>query len=146
MLLNIFKCLKYKVIIVYSNPPILPLVTLLARKLFKCKIIFVTYDLYPEIAVKMNAISHKSFITKVMTGINKSLFPKVSHVVALSEDMKNYILDNRKIDLEKVSVIHNWATEEACPSVIRSDFFKDLRKKYKLIVSYLGNMGIAQDM
>ncbi len=146
MLMNILKCKKYKVIIVYSNPPILPLVTLLARKLFKCKIIFVTYDLYPEIAVNMNAVSDKSFISRVMSKINKNLFREVSRVVSLSEDMKNYILNNRGVDAKKVSVIHNWATEELHFSEVQSIDFKNLRKKYKLIVSYFGNMGTAQDI
>lgn len=146
MLLHLLKCKQYKTIIVYSNPPILPLVALLAKKIFKCKIIFVAYDLYPEIAVNVNAIRHKSFITKIMKKINRLLFPKVSHVVALSEDMKEYILANREIDVQKVSVIYNWATEKLSSSGVQSEVFKELRKKYKLIVSYFGNMGTVQDM
>ena len=59
----------------------------------------------------------------------------MSHVVSLSEDMKNYILNNRDIDAKKVSVIHNWATEELHFSEVQSIDFKNLRKKYKLIVS-----------
>lgn len=146
MLMNIIKCRQYRVIVVYSNPPILPLVTLLAKKMFKCKIIFVTYDLYPEIAINMNVIGISSFISKVMTQINSRIFPNASHVVALSHDMKKYILNNRNIDSNKVSVIHNWATEELHSSDIQLASFKKIRGEYKLIISYFGNMGIAQDM
>ena len=35
---------KCRCVIVYSNPPILPLVAVLAKKLFKTKLVFVAYD------------------------------------------------------------------------------------------------------
>nr|WP_256924510.1 glycosyltransferase family 4 protein [Enterococcus sp. 10A9_DIV0425] len=94
----------------------------------------------------MKAIGNESFIAKVMKKINKTLFREVSHVVALSEDMKKYILNNRSIPPEKVSVIHNWATEELGCSEIQSTIFKNIRTKYGLVVSYFGNMGTAQDI
>nr|WP_216661510.1 glycosyltransferase family 4 protein [Enterococcus gallinarum] len=146
MILNIMKCRNYKVIIVYSNPPILPLVTIIAKKLFQCKIIFVAYDLYPEIAERTNAISENSLISKVMRKINSKLFPNVSQVVALSNDMKNFIVSEREIQSDRVTVIQNWATENFEIASIKSREFSELREKYQIIISYFGNMGTAQDM
>lgn len=146
MILNIMKCRNYKVIIVYSNPPILPLITIIAKKLFQCKIIFVAYDLYPEIAERTNAISENSLISKVMRKINSKLFPNVSQVVALSNDMKNFIVSEREIQSDRVTVIQNWATENFEIASIKSREFSELREKYQIIISYFGNMGTAQDM
>ncbi|MCC2751707.1 glycosyltransferase family 4 protein [Enterococcus gallinarum] len=146
MILNIMKCRNYKVIIVYSNPPILPLVTIIAKKLFQCKIIFVAYDLYPEIAERTNAISENSLISKVMRKINSKLFPNASQVVALSNDMKNFIVSEREIQSDRVTVIQNWATENFEIASIKSREFSELREKYQIIISYFGNMGTAQDM
>ncbi|MCC4044180.1 glycosyltransferase family 4 protein [Enterococcus gallinarum] len=146
MILNIMKCRNYKVIIVYSNPPILPLVAIIAKKLFKCKIIFVAYDLYPEIAERTNAIQENSFISKVMRKINTKLFSNASQVVALSNDMKNFIVSEREIQSDRVTVIPNWATENFQIASIKSREFSKLREKYQIIVSYFGNMGTAQDI
>ncbi|MBR6744136.1 MAG: glycosyltransferase WbuB, partial [Clostridia bacterium] len=52
MATRLFSMKNYKTLIVYSNPPILPSVAALASKLFGCKLVFVAYDLYPEIALK----------------------------------------------------------------------------------------------
>ncbi|MGN3392900.1 glycosyltransferase family 4 protein [Enterococcus gallinarum] len=146
MILNIMKCRKYKVIIVYSNPPVLPLVAIIAKKLFQCKIIFVAYDLYPEIAERTNAISENSLISKVMRKINSKLFPNASQVVALSNDMKKFIVSEREIQSDRVTVIQNWATENFEIASIKSREFSELREKYQIIISYFGNMGTAQDM
>ena len=44
VLLHICEIKDYKSIIVYSNPPILPIAAILANRLFKTKIVFVSYD------------------------------------------------------------------------------------------------------
>lgn len=141
---------KYKTIIVYSNPPILPMIASLAYKVFGVKIIFVSYDIYPEIAIKTNTINEKSIISKTMNFINKSLYKNANKVVALSYDMKEIILKNRsQINENQIEVIPNWfenktrlSTEESYENIL----FKDVKAKEKLVVSYFGNMGIAQDL
>ena len=42
MLFNLFECRKYKYIFVYSNPPVLPLLAALAKKLYRNRIVFVS--------------------------------------------------------------------------------------------------------
>jgi len=46
VMLHFFELQKYKAIIVYSNPPILPFIAALANKFFGTKVIFVSYDIY----------------------------------------------------------------------------------------------------
>ncbi|OTN75856.1 hypothetical protein A5886_000932 [Enterococcus sp. 8G7_MSG3316] len=146
MMMNLYKCRSYKVIVVYSNPPILPIVSIVAKIIFDCKIVFIAYDLYPEIAEKTKTISKNSSISKIMQIINKQLFRRVDKVVALSNEMKKFIVSERQISENKVEVIANWATEDEhiCSSL--SHEFNQIRKEYDLIVSYFGNMGTAQDI
>src|SRR5699024_4173252 len=103
---------KYKSIIVYSNPPILPLIAILSNKLFGTEIIFVCYDVYPEIAEKTKILSPNGLISKFMNQINNQLFKRATAVIALSEDMKLFLTKNRNIRPDKIVVIPNWATEE----------------------------------
>jgi len=137
---------KYKSIIVYSNPPVLPVIAILSNILFGTRIIFVAYDVYPEIAYASNSIKPGDRIDRVMQWINHKLYKRVFRVVALTDEMKLFIAKNRpEISLDKIVTIANWAHEnvrEASPDAYkRFGYSQD-----QFIVSYFGNMGICQDM
>lgn len=148
--LRLNKIKNYKSIIVYSNPPILPLIASLANKLYGTKIIFVSYDVYPEIAIRTKSIKEKSLISFLMNFINGKLYKRITKVVALSHDMKDFLLKNRKHLLsEQVDVIPNWYENKPLEDVEHSycnKLFAPIKAKNKLIVSYFGNMGVAQDL
>ena len=147
ILLNLLKFRKYKIMYVYSNPPILPIVAILTNILFKTKIVFVAYDLYPEIGQRTGVIGNTGIIVWTMQFINRLLFSKATRVIALSQDMKEFIIKNRNISSDSVVVIPNWATENYNykKTKINSDF-QEIRQNYSVIVSYFGNMGTAQDL
>lgn len=141
---------NYKSIIVYSNPPVLPLIAVWANKLFGTKVIFVSYDVYPEMAHITNSISESSIISKIMGNINKTIFKHVNKVIALSSEMKVYLLEHR-LDLkdQHVEVIPNWYEDKGSIDISKSyqnKLFKDIKPMENLVVSYFGNMGICQDI
>lgn len=144
-LLNVWRMKDYKYVIVYSNPPVLPIVALLGDKLFHTKIIFVAYDLYPEIAIKTGVLDSGSIISKVMRWINKELYSKAYKVVALSSEMKEFMRKNRKIDPDKIVIIPNWDTTVRSKNDGHKNRFEE-EYKGKIVISYLGNMGTCQDM
>lgn len=146
MFFQIFKLKKYKVIVVYSNPPILPIIAVLGKKIFGCKVIFVSYDIYPEIAINLGVISKDSIMSRTMSKVNTFVFKNVDQVVALSKDMKSYLLSQRPIEEDKIQVIYNWATEKNSNEDLEIEEFKKFNSNNKLIISYFGNMGKAQDI
>ena len=141
---------KYEVIMVYSTPPVLPIVAAWASKIFRKKLIFVSYDVYPEIALKTNSIRKNGSVHKVMNYINKTLFKEVNKVVAISKDMKEMLLKNRTSLQEKqVEVIPNWYEDRKSSekdSAFSNRLFKEMEPKENLVISYLGNMGTAQEL
>lgn len=148
--LNLRELKKYKAVIVYSSPPVLPLIASIANAIYKTKLVFVSYDVYPEIALVTNAISENGVICKLMNFINKNLFKNVNKVVALSNEMKAHLLKNRKGLLEhQIEVIPNWFDDNGKLEIkngIQNENFKLLSKDKKLIVSYFGNMGTCQEL
>lgn len=56
MLLRWPRMMNYKCIIVYSNPPLLPIIPAILSAIFRKKFIFVSYDIYPDLAVLMDTI------------------------------------------------------------------------------------------
>lgn len=141
---------NYKSIIVYSNPPILPFIAALANKFFNTKVVFVSYDVYPELAQITNNISQNSIISKMMSIINKVVFKRVNKVVALSSEMKAFLLNHRStLTEQKVEVIPNWYEDKGSSKTLDSidnKIFSSTKKDGTLVVSYFGNMGICQDL
>lgn len=146
VLLHIRELKKYKIVIVYSNPPILPMATILAKAIYHTKIVFVSFDVYPEIAYASGNLAANGMIAKIMRYLNRKLFAKVSTVVALTDEMKDFLLTNRStLSKDRVTVIPNWAHEARCLKD-QATYSKFGYSKDDFIVSYFGNMGICQDM
>lgn len=150
ILLRFFSLKNYKSIIVYSNPPVLPLIAAWANKFFNTKMIFVCYDVYPEMAYITNSISENGLICRMMKFINKRIYKYVNKVIALSNEMKKYLLQHRKqLEELQVEVIPNWYENNPLTNLSQSysnNKFTKLNPREKLIVSYFGNMGICQDL
>ena len=145
VLLNFTYLRNFRAIIVYSNPPVLPWVAQLAKQIFGCKLIFVAYDLYPEIALKSGAINEGGIICEVMRYINKRVYSTADMVVALSNEMQDFIRENRTIDPNKIVVIPNWYEDNY--DVMKGQG-QGIFDEYvgKIVLSYLGNMGTCQDV
>ena len=145
VLLHIFEIKDYQAVIVYSNPPVLPIAAILANRLFKTKIIFVSYDVYPEVAYASGSLREGSTVSSVMQRINRSLFQRAESVVALTDEMREYLLDHRpELSADRIVTISNWAHEATAgsKSVARAELgYTD----EDFIVAYFGNIGICQD-
>lgn len=138
---------RYEVIFVYSNPPLLPFAALMAKKLFGCQIIFISYDVYPEIGLRTGKIGERSLICRFMRAMNWHIKTNADLIVALSSDMKDFYLRERNMAPEKLKVIPNWydGNRKSDLSEDRNPLFSDLPDK-AFVVSYLGNLGICQEL
>ena len=146
VLLHLLKTAKYRAVVVYSNPPILPWIASWAKVLFGTKLIFVSYDLYPEVATVTNTLREGNIICRLMNHINKCVFRRADSVVALSNEMREYILRHRDVAADKVTVIPNWYKDSGEISRDLTDNrFREMTAG-RFVVSYFGNMGTMQDM
>ncbi len=143
---NLPKLRGYRAVLVYSNPPVLPWIAAMAKKLYGCKLVFVCYDLYPELALRTGALKESSLISKVMSHINKAVYTRADRVVALSTEMKAFISANRPIEAGKIAVIPNWYRDPGERTRDLTDNRFASRLAGKFVVSYFGNMGTIQDM
>ena len=146
VLLNLIKLANYKAVVVYSNPPILPWIASWAKALFGTKLVFVAYDLYPEVATVTNTLREGNLICRLMNHINRCVYRRADHVVALSSEMKDYIAAHRPISADKVTVIPNWYADggEQVRNRAENPFVRTVCDRF--VVSYFGNMGTMQDM
>ncbi len=145
VLANVSELKKYRAVIVYSNPPILPMAAVLANVLYGTKIVFISYDVYPEIAYASGALNEHSPAAALMRRINRSLFKRCAATVALTDEMRSFLIRNRcGLDADKVFTLPNWAheTERGDKGEARREFGFSERD---FVVSYFGNIGVCQD-
>lgn len=137
---------NYKAVIVYSNPPVLPIVPIRAKKKYGTKFVFVAYDVYPEVAYASQSLTPGGMISKVMGWINRRLYSSVDCVVALTDEMKEFLLEKRpELTPDRVVTVANWAHEkESNPDHEAYERFG--YKDGQFVVSYFGNMGTCQDV
>lgn len=146
VLLHLPEIARYRAVVVYSNPPILPWIASWAKVLFGTKLVFVAYDLYPEVATVTHTLREGSIICRLMNHINKCVFRRADRVVALSTEQRECILRTRPASEDQVTVIPNWYRDQGEQPRSREDnSFRELTKG-RFVVSYFGNMGTMQDM
>ena len=146
VLLHLLEMAKYRAVVVYSNPPILPWIASWAKALFGTKLVFVSYDLYPEVATVTNTLREGSLICRLMEHINRCVYGRGDKIVSLSSEQREYILSYRSVAKEKVTVIPNWHPDDVVTVCQRKEnLFRDMAKD-RFVVSYFGNMGTMQDM
>lgn len=144
VLLHLGELGRHRCAVVYSNPPVLPWVASWAKKLFGTKLVFVAYDLYPEVATVTGTLGQNHPICHLMNHINGQVFRQADRVVALSREMADHILAHRNTTEERLRVIPNWYSETCAPESQENPF--RLAAKGRFTVSYFGNMGTMQDM
>ena len=146
VLLHLFEIARYRAVVVYSNPPVLPWIASWAKVLFGTKLIFVSYDLYPEVATVTNTLREGNIICRLMNHINKCVYRRADRIVALSTEMKEFILQHRPVTADRVAVIPNWYRDKGeTQTCSRDNPFRNAAAG-RFVVSYFGNMGTMQDM
>ncbi|WOV86474.1 glycosyltransferase family 4 protein [Sporosarcina oncorhynchi] len=149
VLLKVFFLRRFKTIIVYSNPPILPIIPYYMKKMFGTKFIFVVFDIYPDSALKSNSIKVNGLIHKIMNFINHRTYKKADKIILLGNEMKEYVIQEELAVTEKnLAVIPNWYSNEEyiATDEIANYEYLHLREQFSFIILYSGNMGTFQDM
>lgn len=146
--INMPRMVKYDHILVYSNPPILPLIPDILHRLLNKKFSFVVYDIAPDNAIKTGVTRRGSMIDRFMTYINNHVYKDASHVIVLGNEMKNYLIKNKiSQNPDNIHVIPNWYdTSFLLDDTVHNEEFKAFRQEYDKILLYSGNMGQLQDM
>lgn len=65
---------NYDKILFVSNPPLVPFIGYLIKKLRGKNYIYLVHDIYPDVAEKLGVIKKGSIISKVMNYMNKKIY------------------------------------------------------------------------
>ena len=127
---------EYKEILIFSYPPTMNLVCIFTSKILKINTIYSLWELYPEIAEKLNEQPNRilKFLFKILD--NYSL-KNVNKVVVNSEELKKYLIDKRSINENKIYTINHFSPFP------KSNFEPNLELEK---IFYAGNTGRPQNI
>ena len=137
------------VVLVVTNPPLLPFVTVAACKIRRAGCVLIVHDVYPEVLVAAGIARRNALTVRLLRSATRWLYRRVDRVVVLGRDMETLIA--RKLgtgDMSKVAVIPNWgdvdvvspAPKESSPTARKLDLLG------QFVVQYAGNMGRTHGM
>lgn len=138
-------------IFIVSNPPFLPLVGYLMKKLRGQSYVVLIYDIYPDLAIYLGKMSRRGPLSRMWRWFNKGAWQNSEAVFTIGDDMAIKLEDMFKANrtrLGHIAVIPNW---------VNHNFIKPLSKKKnwfaqkygqvdKFTVLYSGNLGATHDL
>lgn len=131
---------NYDKILFVSNPPLVPFIGYLIKKLRGKNYIYLVHDIYPDVAEKLGVIKKGSLISKVMNYMNKKIYTNAERIIALGKDMKRVIAD-KGVDEEKIEIVTNWADSRVnYEKEVDKNFYKKYRLENKFNILYTGNI------
>ena len=135
---------EYDAVLLQSNPNSVFNAVLLGS--LKRPIVLNLYDVFPGHAMSIGVIKNK-LVYNVLRIIQKVLYKKCRYIVAMSEDMRQQLLEEKVPD-EKVKVIRNWFDDDIFDPIPREE--NVFLKKYdldpdKFYVQFAGLLGYVFD-
>ena len=127
---------QYDNILIFSYPPTMNLVCIFTSKILKINTIYSLWELYPEIAEKLNEQPNK-ILKLIFKFIDNYALKNVNQVVVNSDDLKNYLINNRKIKSNKIKVVNHFSP------FIKSDYQPNFELNN---IFYAGNTGRPQNL
>jgi len=138
------------ILLIVTNPPILPFVGLFFNVVRGQRFIPIIYDIYPDIAVALGVVEENGFFVKLWKRLNNVLYRRASRIVVISNQMKQTIIDYTKANSfeSKIEVIYNWENPEFIKPLKKEDNTFAMKNGYNevLTVLYSGNFGLYNDL
>jgi glycosyltransferase involved in cell wall biosynthesis len=131
-------------LIAVTNPPLLPWVCLAARLLRGHRYVVLVHDVYPDVAVRLGALSDSGLLAKTWRLLNRTAYRFSEQVVVLGRDMKQAIIrSTRTADQHKIRIIPNFADGTLIKPKMKSMHGLDLPTNIEeaFVVQYSGNIG-----
>lgn len=111
---------------------------------YRIPFIFEVGDLWPEAPVQMGVVKNY-FLKEVLYTLEKSIYKRAKAIVALSDDIRKYIL--AILPEKTVHVIPNMAdTEFYKPGEKDAMLEKKFNTEHKFVISYIGTLGVANGL
>ncbi len=126
-------------LLIVSNPPLAPLLTLLLPNRYSLLI----FDIFPDALTEYGFASNKSFIVKLWKNANKKVYCKAHKVYTLTNGMRRVLEQYQS--KEKIDIVPLWTNNSFLKPIKKEEnkFASKYKLKDKFVVLYSGNFGYS---
>lgn len=140
---------KYDVAFIDSTPPIQGLKLPIVRLFRKCPVVYNAQDLFPDTLSGTGLAKKGGLLWKIGSWVARVTFNNTDKIIAISEDIKRTLVEEKGIPADKVVVVYNWVDSDAVVPIAKEenplfDEFGLSRDKFHVV--YAGNLGNAQNI
>ena len=128
----------FDIVFIFSYPPTMNIVVLFCSIFLKKKVIYSLWELYPEVALNLAEVARGAISGPFKIVDNYAL--RRAKVVVNSNELKSYLIDERKILSKNINVIYHFSPDTN--STLDRDGITSLNKT----IAYAGNFGKPQDL
>ncbi len=136
-------------VFVTTNPPLVPWVAPLAKRLFGIRYALLVYDVYPDVLSRMGMIRPNGLTERLLRRLNAHSMRRADCVITIGEFMKYTLLAHLPPQQTlPVEVIPNWADTNTIQPIPRAvnPFAREHGLVDKFVVMYSGNFGATHDV
>lgn len=138
-------------LLLFSNPPLLPWLGYLMRRLRGQRYAVMVHDVYPDCLVRLGILSERHLVTRIWYRLNRSVYETADVVMTLSEGMAANLerqFDPARTNAGCIEVIPPWGDTEVIRPLPKEEnpFAIQHGQVGKLTVLYSGNLGLSHDL
>jgi glycosyltransferase involved in cell wall biosynthesis len=139
---------KGDLVLVGTNPPLLPFIAMFACFLRGAKYIVRVDDVYPEMLVVAGLMDKNSAVFRMMNWFTTRLYHRAERIIVMGRDMSLRVSGKMSRHLDRVLVITNWADTDLILPAPRekNQLLNELGLMEKFVVLWAGNMGHPHDV
>jgi glycosyltransferase involved in cell wall biosynthesis len=130
------------VVVVTTNPPTLPFVTLLACWIRRATCVLLVHDVYPDVLVASGWTNRRSLVVRVTAILQRALYASMARIIVIGRDM-GALVGRQVTRKDRIVRIPNWADiDEVRPSALSGNsLLARLGLADKFVAQYSGNIG-----
>jgi glycosyltransferase involved in cell wall biosynthesis len=138
-------------LIVSTNPPILPGGVWLLSRILRLRYLVVVYDLYPDVLVASGQLARFGFVARGWRLLNRRTWDRSEGVITIGQRMARTLAAAcrpERTRLGRVRVLPLWVDTEAIRPLERATnpLAQQLGLRGQHVVLCAGNLGVSQDM
>lgn len=140
---------KYDVAFIDSTPPIQGLKLPIVRLFRKCPVVYNAQDLFPDTLSGTGLAKKGGLLWKIGSWVARVTFNNTDKIIAISEDIKRTLVEEKGVPVDKVVVVYNWVDSDAVVPIAKEEnpLFEEFGlSRDKFHVVYAGNLGNAQNI
>lgn len=140
---------KYDVAFIDSTPPIQGLKLPIVRLFRKCPVVYNAQDLFPDTLSGTGLAKKGGLLWKIGSWVARVTFNNTDKIIAISEDIKRTLVEEKGIPADKVVVVYNWVDSDAVVPIPKEEnpLYEEFglsRERFHVV--YAGNLGNAQNI